>query len=192
MRPTLRTLVAAPLCALLLAGCVSTETFLDPAASPLAYSEIRKSAAPPRLRVTAEFQRNGTPRPDVDGTLRIHAMQALARSGAMLPVVDGGEGEIRIVVNNVADLGDAVGRGVLTGVTLGLAGTTLVDRYEASATVTWRGKTFHATARQALHTTIGRVDLPAGAQTLASDAGFARVVEQLTLRLLRDLQRDLG
>lgn len=191
MHRTLRLLLAVPVCALALPGCIPTRSFLDPAAAPVAYSEIRKAAAPLRLRVSVVFQRNGAPVAEGNPALLAHTLQALERSGAILGVAAGGDGEMSIVMNHLVDTADSLGRGFFTGLTMGLAATTVVEQYEASATVTMRGRTYRASARQALHTSIGFGDVPAGARVLPKDGEFPPVIEQVTLRLLRDLQRSM-
>ena len=141
-----------------------------------------------RLRLIVEFQRDGKPFPKADPTLRDNTERVLRASGVIVPVTDEGEGTIKIVLNNIGEKG-AVAKGIGTGLTFGLAGTTVTDAYEMTISITANGKTIERTAmKHALHTAIGNTTIPDGIETMPPNVAFERVLEQLILRALRDMQ----
>ena len=122
------------------------------------------------------------------------------RHGPAIPVpcecrsrpVTGGlqrNGAIRVVVNNIADRGAAAAKGFGTGLTFGLVGTTVTDAYEMAVAITANGKTVERVAvKHALHTAIGNTAIPEGLETMPPNAAFERVLEQMVLRVLQDIQ----
>jgi hypothetical protein len=176
---------------LALAGCISPRSFVDPSFPKVSYEDPKKRNEPLRLKLVVVFQRNGVPFPRADSTLRDHAERILRSTGLIMPSSDPGEGEINLVVNNVADLGSAAAKGFGTGLTLGLVGTTVMDAYEMSISITANGKTVSRTAiKHALHTAIGNTSLPEGLEGVSPETAFARVLEQMLLRALQDMQKS--
>ena len=122
--------------------------------------------------------------------MREGAERILRSSGVIAPVADGEKGEILVVVNNIADVGDAKSQGFATGFTFGLVGTEVVDAYEMTVVVTMKGKVVaRATASHALHSVIGNASIPQGVEILPDGAGFPRVLEQMLIQALRDIQK---
>lgn len=170
-------------------GCMSPKSFVDPTYPKVAYDQIAKRQSPLRLNLTVEFQRNGEHFPKADSMLRDNTERVLRGSGVIVPVSDRGEGEIRVVVNNIADRGAAAAKGFGTGLTLGLAGSTVTDAYEMSVAISAKGKTVKRVAvKHALHTAIGNTTIPEGLETMPPQAAFERVLEQMILRVLHDIQ----
>jgi hypothetical protein len=170
-------------------ACASPKSFVDPTYPKLTYDEIQKQPAPLKLSLSTQFQRNGEPFPRADPTLKDNTERVLRASGVVTPTTDGAEGQIRIVVNNIADTGAAAAKGFGTGLTFGLVGTTVADAYEMSVTITVGTKTFSRTAvKHAFHTAIGNTSTPAGVETVAPNVAFERVLEQMILRVLKEYQ----
>jgi hypothetical protein len=173
-----------------LAGCMSPKSFVDPNFPRVSYDDVAKRSVPLRLVLGVEFQRNGEPFQKVDSTLRDVTERVLRASGVVIPIADGGEGQIRVVVNNIADLGGAVAKGFGTGLTFGLAGSTVTDAYEMLVSITANGKTITRTAiKHALHTAIGNTSTPPGLEVMPPSTAFQKVMEQMLLRVLQDVQR---
>jgi hypothetical protein len=189
MKTTIR-LLAAAAAALSLSGCISTKSFIDPTMPRVGYDDVKRAGEPLRLRLVVQFQRNGAPFPGADPTLRENAERVLLASGVIVPDPQAA-GEIRVVVNNIADLAQARRRGFGTGASLGIAGNTVTDAYEMSVTISRGGKVAQREGiKHALHTAIGNVSLPPNLETTDLANGFARVFEQMMLRALTDLQRS--
>lgn len=192
--PVLRsmTVVAALAASVLQAGCISPRSFVDPTIPKVSYEAVRPRPSPLALKLETEFQRNGQGMPRVTPTLRLDVERVLLKSGLVAPQDhDVPGGTIRVVVNNIADQGAAAAKGFGTGLTFGLVGTTVTDRYEMTVTVTRAGRSTQSTlVRHALHTAIGNTTLPEGIETMTTGEAFSRVVEQMLLRCLSDLQKS--
>jgi len=184
-------MLAVVVIGLTLSGCMSAKSMVDPGFPKVTYDDVKKRAEPLRLKLAVEFQRNGEHIPKVDSTIQDQADRVLRASGVITPTVDGPDGDIRIVMNNVADKGTAVAKGIGTGLTLGLATSTVTDAYEMDVTVNSNGKTAEKRGiRHALHTTVGNSMLPEGAEALPPSTAFGRVFEQMLLQALRDMQNN--
>ena len=182
-------LVAIIATSLLLTGCNSTKSFVDPGYPKTTYEQIQRKPTPLKLELSTQFQRNGQPFPRADPTLKDNVERILRASGAVTPVNAGADGKIRVVVNNIADMGAAAGKGFGTGLTFGLVGSTVTDAYEMSVVITVGTDTFSRTSiRHAIHTTIGNATVPAGLEAVPAQVAFERVVEQMLLRALQDYQ----
>ncbi len=174
-----------------LTGCISAKSFVDPSFPKVAYEDVKRKNEPLRLKLIVEFQRNGQPYPRADSTLKDNAERILRGSGVVTPVSDQGEGEIKVVVNNIADTGDAAAKGFGSGLTFGLVGTTVTDAYEMSVSITVQGKTISRTGiKHAIHTAIGNTNPPDGLEAIPPGVAFGRVVEQMLLRALQDMQKS--
>ena len=185
-----RLFVVLAIASTLLVGCISPKSFVDPSFQKVSYDEVMKRPVPLQLVLTVEFQRNGEPLPKADAILRDNTERILRASGVITPTIDGKDGEIRVVVNNIADTGSAVAKGFGTGLTFGLIGTTVTDAYEMSVSITANGKTIKRTEiKHALHTAIGNTTIPEGLETMPPGVAFQRVLEQMLLRVLQDIQR---
>ena len=170
-------------------GCITPKSFVDPSVGKLTYEDLHQPAQPLRLTLAVAFQRNGVPFPKADSTLRDDTERILRASGVIVPVPGGGEGQIKVTVNNVADKSAAAAKGFGTGLTFGLVGSTVMDAYELSVTITVGSKTFTRTAvRHAMYTMIGNTTAPAGVETVPPNVAFQRVLEQMLIRVLREYQ----
>ncbi len=172
-------------------GCVSPRTVVDPTYGKVKYEDLSRSSDPFKWKLTVEFQRNGQHFPKVDTTLRDHAERVLRASGLIVPTPDPTPGEIKVVLNNIADLDSARAKGFGTGFTFGLVGTTVTDHYEMEITISANGKVIKKTGlKHALHTTIGNASIPEGLEVLPTSTAFGRVVEQMLLNALKELQQS--
>jgi hypothetical protein len=186
-----RRLLLVSLCLTTLAGCAGPRFVVDPSFPKVAFEDLKKRAQPLPLTLVVEFRRNGEPFPKADAMLRDNAERVLRASGLIVPVTGPSEGEIRVVMNNVADLGQAAAKSFGSGLTFGLVGTTVTDAYEIEVAVSTNGKTIRRSdVKHAIHTSVGNATLPAGAEAVDPAAAFDRVLEQMLLYILRDMQQS--
>lgn len=181
------TIMATMIGALALTGCLSTNSYVDPKFSAIDYTDI--TAVDGNAVVFVEFQRNGKPFKRAQKVAETAVVQALENAGYTV-VEDGTDGPvIKVVVNNVADIGQAAGQGFGTGLTLGLAGTAVSDFYEISASYSDGTVTFEQDYEHAIHTTIGNKKAPIEnvAATNPQNA-FDAVIEDVILQFLSDVQ----
>ena len=105
----------------LLSGCISVKSYVDPAFGRATYDDIQRVSQPHDLRVEVEFQRNGEVFERAHSEVENHVLRSLRATGVVNPV-DEGSGSVRIVVNNIANIGESAAKGFGTGLTFGLAG----------------------------------------------------------------------
>lgn len=181
--------VAALLFSVALAGCSSPKSFVDPSVAKVSYEDVKRRAEPLKLKLLVEFQRNGEHLPKVDPTLRDNTERVLRGTGVVVVANEQSVGEIKVVVNNIADMAAARAKGFGTGLTFGLAGSTVTDAYEMSISITANGKTVSRTGvKHSLFTIVGRGEVPAGSESIPPNVAFERVLEQMILRALHEMQ----
>lgn len=187
-----RIVLGSVIASFVLAGCTSPKrSFLGASFPKVAYKDIEQRSAPFRLKLTVEFQRNGEHFPKGDVPLKDYTALILRDSGVILPVVDQEEGEIRVILNNVADSGTVAAEAARTGYPLWMVGKTITDAYELSMFITRQGKTISRTGiKHAVHTAIGNMSIPDSVQPFPQDQGFGKVLEQMILRALGDMQES--
>lgn len=177
---------------LLLTACATppTASFLGGSYPQLSYNDLRKRAAPLPLKLKVEFQRNGEHFPKGDVPLRDYANLILRDSGVIMPVEEGEEGEIRVVMNNVADPETVAAERASARHPLWVMGTTITDAYELSVFITMKGKTIARVGiKNAVHTALGNIRVPDDIQTFPHNQAFGKVLEQMMLGALVDMQR---
>ncbi|SFN38449.1 hypothetical protein SAMN05216386_0744 [Nitrosospira briensis] len=176
-----------------LAGCASPKrSFLGASLPKVAYKDIEQRNKPLQLKLIVEFQRNGEHFPKGDIPLKDYAASILRDSGVIMPVDDDkAEGQIRVVLNNVADSGTVAAEASRTGYPLWMIGKTITDAYELSMFILLQEKTISRTGiKQAVHTAIGNMSIPDDIQTFPQDQAFPRVLEQMLLRSLQVMQQS--
>ena len=176
-----------------LTGCASPKrSFLGASFPKVAYKDIEQRNKPLRLKLIVEFQRNGEHFPQGDVPLKDYAVAILRDSGVVMPVDDDkAEGQIRIVLNNVADSGTVAAEASRTGYPLWMIGKTITDAYELSMFITLPEKTISRTGiKQAVHTAIGNMSIPDDIQTFPQHQAFPHVLEQMLLRSLQVMQES--
>lgn len=174
---------------MLLVGCISPKSYLDPSKPKLTYSDIKKTQQPIPLRLTTVFLRNGEAYPKANPTLLDNSSRILRASGIIDPDGPNSVGTITITVNNIADTAAAAGKGFGTGLTLGLVGSTVSDNYELTMAININDKTINKTGIQnSISTAIGNTSLPPGAEGITPSLAFQKVLEQMILQALREIQ----
>ena len=187
-----RWLVLLAMTCIMLSGCISPRSYMDPTFPKISYDETNKRSEPLKLKLAAEFQRNGTHYEKADTILKDNSERILRGTGVIMPSVEPLDGEITIVCNNVGDLGSAAAKGIGIGLTFGAIGNTVTDGYKLSVLIKTkdgrtisRGEIIHA-----LHTAIGNTSVPEGVETVLPNVAFERVLEQMLLKAIKDMQES--
>jgi hypothetical protein len=95
------------------------------------------------------------------------------------------------VANNIADLAAARAKGFGTGLTFGAAGSTVTDDYEFQFTYRGAdGKEHRHSYQDAIYTTIGNASPPVAANPTTPTLAFEKVIEDVTLNFVKDLQSE--
>jgi hypothetical protein len=182
--------VAAVVC-LALSGCASVRSYVDPASGGATYQDVRQPAQPYKLKITSQLMRDGKEVKDGSKHLQQRVERIVQESKLAVPVTEGEAGELRIVLTNTADTGEAARIGFAAGFTLGLAGGMVTDYYEMDGELRLGDRTFRKQGyKHALHTTIGNKEGPPGVAPLKLQDAYDKVLEQLILNLLIDAQKE--
>ena len=176
-------------------GCLSIKSYVDPKFRDATYQSVRTPETPTPAVVTCEFQMNGKHgHKNQDALVRRKAMRVLTSTKVFSEVeasAGASVGQLQIRINNVGDIGGAVGKGFATGLTFGLAGSEVVDGYEMTVIYTPAGGSPTTKVyKHAIHSTIGAHAPPPGMQPVPLADAFDQVVEEMLLNCLRDFQRD--
>ncbi len=182
------------LAALALTGCLQIRSYVDPKLPRASLNDVHPSASPQALQLAFKFQINGKSHPSIARKYRPQVVRVLSDSKLFSTISSSNStdtAQLQIVMNDPADIGDAVGKGLMTGLTFGGAGSLVTDAYLFTATYTAPGKTPVTKIYQhALHSTIGNKKGPEGLEPKSLNDAFAEVLEQLILNLLHDLQNE--
>jgi len=175
-----------------LGGCLAPKSYVDPAYASAEYSDIARRSQPYRLEIIVEFQKSGEHYEKGDGALKDQVERIVRATSFAVPATDNTDGSMRIVMNNFGDKGQAIAKGVGTGLTFGMVGSMVTDYYEMEAELTLGGETIRkATYQHAIHSTIGRKEGPEGLEPMTLIEAFGDVVEDLILNFIRDVQLDM-
>lgn len=174
-----------------LQGCFTPQTYVDPTFHRAGYESLQRLAQPVPVKVDVQFQRNGKPLPAVDGELRSHVERTLRATGVAVPATADTKATISVTGNNIADIAAAKAAGFKTGFTFGGAGSMVDDNYEFVCVYQANGQDKKYSYQHALHTAIGHTQRPAGLAPTTPADGFGKVVEDVILNFVKDLQ-DAG
>ena len=156
-------------------------------------NDVLATRTPRPVVLAVEFQTNGKPRSGVTKSVQERVSRILTATKVFSSItteVAENTDELRIVLNNVGDLGDAAGKGAVTGLTLGISGSTVTDGYIMTATFTRIGQPpVEKVYRHALLSTVGNAPGPAGLAPMGIREAFDQVLQDLVLNLIVDLQK---
>ncbi|WP_061874355.1 hypothetical protein [Acinetobacter lactucae] len=178
-----------------LTGCLSVKSYVDPAYKSLSYSDIKKPAEPIPVVLTTEFQRNGAVVPKAGKELQSAVERSLRATGVFSPIAQSNgekQAKLHLTANNVADLGEAAGKGVLTGLTFGAVGNAIADKYEFKFNyVDAQGKETSQRYPHMILTTVGNKKAPIeNVQPMTINEAFNKVVDDVVIRFSSDLQKQ--
>ena len=111
---------------------------MDPSFGKSSYNDIKSVDERYRLEVFTEFQRNG--KTLAYPVLQTNVERVLRASGILIPS-KGSDHSITVIVNNIANMGEAAAKGFGTGFTFGLIGTKVTDYYELKKEAILKHKT---------------------------------------------------
>ena len=181
---------ALALLAASLSGCISPQSYIDPALPTLRAEDLAPVAAPKPVQLLYEFRTKGAPNAGATERSKGIVMDTVAKSGLFsrvspTPVPEGGL--LTIVIDNVPITGNAVGKGIGTGLTFGLVGNMVTDGYVCTATYSAGGKSATSTVKHAMHTTIGNAEGPPGLTPMKPNEAIPIMIRQMTLNALKGL-----
>lgn len=194
----LRTLVicATLAASALMTGCISPTMYVDSTTKEIPVAQMKKVAQAKPTQVTFEFSTKGAPNNTATQFLKESVLAQVMESGLFAPAATtpgAGNAMLTIALNNVPLTNDAAGKGFMTGLTFGLAGSAITDGYVCTLSYLPAGQStpIVKTARHAIHTTIGNASPPAGAgKPLEPSLAVKTMSHEVISNALRDLSID--
>ena len=179
-------------CILTLSGCITSKSYVDPSFAKATYNDVKPVTQKYDSNIIVEFQRNGEAFTAANNEVRGHVERTLRATGVINPTTEGSNISIKVIVNNIADIGSAAAKGFGTGLTFGAAGSLVTDYYEATVVYTDAdNNTVSKSYKHALHTTVGNHDAPfENVMPTTPAAAFGTVVEQVLLNFITDMQKS--
>jgi hypothetical protein len=182
----------------MLGGCLSMNSYVDPALPAANKASVKPVSHPAPIQVLVEFRTKGVP--NAGGTQRLTpVILDVAKESGLFSEVDVGPAangrRLVITVDNVpiTSESDAMTKGFGTGLTFGLVGTMVTDGYVCEAIYTApSGAPVKFSYRHALHTTIGNASGPPGLVGKKPAEATRDIAAQLAWSILRDLSRNEG
>lgn len=173
----------------MLSACVpAVKTYVDPQYHHATYDTVHRLVQPMPVKVDAQFEMNGSPKPAEDALVQSQVEQTLRASGVFTPT-NSANAAITVLANNIADIGSARAKGFGTGMTFGAVGSTVADNYEFTFTYRDNGTTkYQGTYKHGVVTTIGNASGPAFVTPTTPDDAFHHVVEDVVLNFIQDMQ----
>lgn len=182
--------VAASLAA---SGCFAPRAFVAPAlpTDPKASAaELKPGDGVVALDFT--FTTNGKPNARATEAVRpliVSHMKALGVARVAAGPAEPVACTLRIHMDNIADAGAAWGKGFKTGFTFGVAGSTVDDGYQFDVTVEQAGQApVQRSYRHLITSALGNASGPPGVPEMTLDQAVNKVIDDLLVTLLRDLQ----
>jgi len=189
-------LVVSLLGLLSLTGCASF--YVDTATKEIPAAAYKKPASPRPVQVVFEFQTKGVANARATQFLAPQVMDQIKSSGLFSELketpVEGGA-FLSVVLNNVPLTDDAFGKGFVTGLTFGLAGSQVSDGYVCTMKYTAepQASAINSTVRHAIHTVMGAKDAPANGTKMESlELAVKTMAREIISADLDALSRDPG
>ncbi|MBT9506228.1 MAG: hypothetical protein IV109_06510 [Rhodoferax sp.] len=191
---TLLRVALAALTTLLITGCATH--YVDTALKDVPPEKVIKVQSPKPVQFLFEFQTKGATNARATEQLKIKATELVQRSALFsqvgsAPVASGSV--LNIVVNNVLLTDDAAAKGFVTGLTFGLAGSTVTDGYICTIDYLPGGAApkISKTVRHAIHTSLGSAGAPVNAPKSASiQEAVETMLRQIISNGLNNLASD--
>ncbi len=178
----------------MMTGCASV--YVDTATKEVPVAQMKSVVNPKPVQLVFEFQTKGVPNPRVTDLLK-DAVSREVKDSALFSAVSTdptpNAGLLNVTLNNIPLTEDAASKGVVTGLTFGLAGSTVTDGYICTLSYLPLGQPtpIVKTVRHAIHTTIGNASPPATAQKATSVLeAINKVTRDALSNALNDLSHD--
>jgi hypothetical protein len=172
--------------------------YVDTATKEIPSAQFKKPVALQDAQILFEFQTKGAKNDRATTFLKERVVSQVKASGLFSNVSESAVPSgavISIVLNNVPLTDNALGKGFVTGLTFGLAGSQVSDGYICSAKYLPPngGAAINAEARHAIHTTIGASSAPPNAVKAASpDEAVFAMAKQIVSNVLFNLSADIA
>jgi hypothetical protein len=175
-----------------LVGCATS--YVDAQLPKVSYADLLARRDPRPVVLSVGFQRNGDPTMLGASRARRDIREVVERSKLFSSVIEkqtDTADQLDVVLNNVGDVGEAAAKGAKVGATFGASGALVTDAFVFTATFRPAGKeAVTKVYRHAMHSAVGSAEGPPGLVPMGPLQAFDKIIEDLMLNLLRDLQRE--
>jgi len=166
-----------------LSACISVHSYVDNSLGDPQYASLKKPATPQPIQLLFEFQTKDVSNARATESIRPKVFEELSKSGLFSSVsydpVQNGR-KLAILIKNVPLTENAAGKGFATGLTLGLAGSTVADGYECTMTYIEPGHAnVVAQVKHSIVSTIGNASGPAGMQAMTLQEAADKAMRQM-------------
>lgn len=185
----LRAVVFCLIAAIALAGCSTARLYVDPTLPMFSELDLAHPAQTHPVKVVFEFRTNHRMNPGVTARLRPRIVAIVNQSGLFSGISNtaGNDiGELKLVIDNAALTDNAATKGMESGLTMGIASSTVTDGYVCTASYTWHGRAVQTTVRHALHTTLGNEPGPPGQEPKERVVAIHWVIDQIMWNALKN------
>jgi hypothetical protein len=175
---------------LMVNGCFAVAvSYIDPTLPPASAADVRPANHATAIQLLVEFRANDVPNAQVTSQVQAQMLDIARQSGLFSKIgtdpVDGRR-RLVIIINDYA--GPQKGSPIATGLTYGLAGTEVTDRYHCEVRYDAPGHTPITLAYEhALISTIGVAFGPSGLTPYSPGTASHKVFDQLGWSIMRDL-----
>ncbi|MDO9419342.1 MAG: hypothetical protein Q7T66_01640 [Herminiimonas sp.] len=178
----------------MLTGCATH--YVDTALKDVPAEKLKKVAEPKPVQLLFEFQTKSGSNPVATNQLKSQVTDIVKSTGLFsdvspTPVANGTV--LSIVVNNVVMTDDAASQGFVTGLTFGLAGSSVTDGYVCTVVYIADSNTpkISKVVRHAIHTTLGNAKVPANAgKPVSMDEAVTTMLRQIVTNGVNDIATD--
>ncbi len=165
-------------------GCANF--YVDSNIKDMSPEQVRKVASPQSAQLIFEFQTKGTANARATQELKTQVTDIVKKSGMFSSVSEGpapGGAVVSIVINNIVLTDDVYSKGFITGMTFGLAGSTVTDGYVCTVSYLGAGSSQKVSkeVRHAIHTSLGASGTP---PTGIKAAGIKEAVETMVRQIV--------
>jgi hypothetical protein len=179
--------------ALLLGGCATH--YVDGAVKEVPATAFARPASPHAVQLVFEFQTKVAANTRATEQVKPMVLDRLKQTGLFTDVQDkpvAGGAVLSVTINNVALTDDAYRKGFMTGLTFGLAGSTVTDGYLCTVSYLPPGATtpIVKTSKHAIHTQLGANSAPPANAYKA--AGIEDAVRTMVRQILGTAMRDVS
>lgn len=178
---------------LTLTGCASI--YVDGTTKEISTSEFKVPEPKHPVMLVFEFQTKGVANARATEYLKARVLEQVKNSGifsdvSLSPVAEGRV--LSVTLNNVPLTDDAFSKGFVTGLTFGLAGSSVSDGYVCTARYLGGNEAaIVKQARHAIHTTLGAHAPPSNATKAANaEEAVTLMTHQILSNVLNDLSHD--
>ena len=160
-------------------------------------AQVTKPASPKPVQLFFSFQTKGSPNAQATQHLKGQVTDLVKQSGLFSEIKEAAEpdaGVLQLTINNISLTGDEISKGIMTGLTLGLAGSTVGDGYVCDLQYKRSDASpkIEAKANHAIYTSLGASSGPEAAATKVANINEAvtTMVRQAVKTLLVKLSNN--